>query len=427
MSIIIALLIFSFIIIVHELGHFIIAKKNGIGVEEFALGMGPKIISFNKNGTKYSVKLFPIGGACMMTGEDEFSYDPKAFGNQSVLVRMLVVFSGPLFNFILAFILAIVVVVISGFHVPIITEVIQKSPAEQAGIRAGDVIIGINNNSINMSKELHMYFYFHDITDKPLDITYLRKGKEYTKTFYPMKSSFRLGFTYTIDDEKVIVKDLIKGESLDLADIKIGDIIVSINSTKVNSGKELYQYFQTYPLTNVPVTLEYERNGNLYKIDVPPTPHISYDLGFTSKSVNLKPEGLQIFKYAYLEVKYSIVSTLKGLGYLITGKVTADETMGAVGLVNEIGKTYNRNIQYGIVNTINALAGIGLLLSANLGVMNLLPIPALDGGRLMFLLLEVLRGKPMDQKKEGIIHFIGFTSLIILIMLITLNDISKII
>jgi regulator of sigma E protease len=427
MSIIIALLIFSFIIIIHELGHFIIAKKNGIGVEEFALGMGPKIISFKRNGTIYSIKLFPIGGACMMTGEDELSYDPKAFGNQSVLVRMLVVFAGPLFNFVLAFLLAIVVVIISGFHVPIITEVIQKSPAEHAGIRAGDVITRINNQSIHMSKELSMYFYFHDITEKPLDITYLRKGKEYTKTLYPMKSSFRLGFTYSIDDEKVIVKDLIEGESLDLVDINIGDTIVSINGVNVNSGRELYQYFQEYPLTNKQITLDYVRNGSLYKVNVTPSSHISYDLGFTSKSVNLKPEGLQIVKYAYLEVKYSIVSTLKGLGYLLTGKVTAEETMGAVGLVNEIGKTYNRSIQYGIINAINALAGIGLLLSANLGVMNLLPIPALDGGRLMFLLLEVLRGKPMDQQKEGIIHFIGFTSLIILIMLITINDISKII
>ena len=123
MSIVIAILIFSVIILFHELGHFLLAKANGIRVNEFSLGLGPTIVGFTKGETKYSLKLLPFGGACMMEGEDEESSDGRAFNNKSVWARMSVVLAGPVFNFIMAFVLAVVVVAISGFDRPVISKV----------------------------------------------------------------------------------------------------------------------------------------------------------------------------------------------------------------------------------------------------------------------------------------------------------------
>ena len=144
MSIVIAIIIFSLIILFHELGHFLLAKANGIRVNEFCLGLGPTIVGFTKGETKYSIKLLPFGGACMMEGEDDDSSDERAFNKQSVWARISVVFAGPLFNFIMAFVLAVVVVAIAGFGKCQIGEVTQGYSASKAGLQKGDEIIKLS-------------------------------------------------------------------------------------------------------------------------------------------------------------------------------------------------------------------------------------------------------------------------------------------
>ena len=158
MNIIIAILIFGIIIIVHELGHFLIAKKNGIQVDEFCIGLGPTLIGKQIGDTFYSIHLLPFGGACMM-GEDEDRPEQNAFNNKSVWARMAVIFAGPFFNFILAFLLSIIVVGMSGADIPEIYSVQKNSPAAQSGLQAGDVMTHVDGSRIHNYREFSYYMY----------------------------------------------------------------------------------------------------------------------------------------------------------------------------------------------------------------------------------------------------------------------------
>ena len=184
MNILIAILIFSFIIIFHEFGHFITAKKCGIKVLEFSLGLGPTIWGIQGKETKYSLKLLPFGGACMMEGEDEASDSARAFGNKPLWQRFLVVFNGPMFNFILAFLLSIVLLGFIGVDRPIISNVMEGYGAEQAGIEAGDEIVSINHYRVHFYREISLYTFFHQ--GEELEVTYRRDGEKHTTHIVPV-------------------------------------------------------------------------------------------------------------------------------------------------------------------------------------------------------------------------------------------------
>lgn len=340
MDIIIALLIFSLIVVIHELGHFLLAKKNGIGVIEFSLGMGPRLLSFVKGETRYSIKLLPFGGSCMMVGEDGVSEDEKAFGNKPVWARIAVVAAGPIFNFILAFILSLIIVGKVGYDAPVIGGLMEGYPAEEAGLQEGDIIKKLNGEGINLYREVSFYIQFHQ--GETVEMVYERDGQTSTAVIEPKLS----------DD---------------------GIYLMGIT----NSG------------------------------------------GYTKGNI------IDTVKYSAFEVLYWIETTVKSLGMLLGGEVRADQVSGPVGIVNIIGDTYEATKADGILYTILNMMNISILLSANLGVMNLLPIPALDGGRLVFLIIEAVRGKPIDPKKEGLVHFIGFMFLMALMVFVMFNDIMN--
>ena len=174
MNILVSIIVFSLLILFHELGHFALAKFNGIRVNEFSLGLGPTIIGFTKGETKYSLKLLPFGGACMMEGEDENSSDEKAFNKKSVWARISVVFAGPFFNFILAFLLAIVLIGFVGVDKPVLYDVIDGYAAQEAGLRAGDEIVKMGEKEIHFYKEISTYAMVH--VGEPVEITYERDG-----------------------------------------------------------------------------------------------------------------------------------------------------------------------------------------------------------------------------------------------------------
>ena len=174
---------FSFIIIFHELGHFLLAKKNKIKVNEFCLGLGPTLFGITKGETKYSIKLLPFGGACMMEGEDGESESEGSFNSKSVWARIAVVAAGPVFNFILAFLLALIVIGTAGFDRPEVKGVMEGYPAEEAGLQAGDIIKEINGKNIHIYREVSVYTLFH--SNENLEVTYERDGEEYTCTISP--------------------------------------------------------------------------------------------------------------------------------------------------------------------------------------------------------------------------------------------------
>ncbi len=342
MSIVIAIVIFSILVLFHELGHFLLAKANGIRVNEFSLGLGPTIFGFTKGETKYSLKLLPFGGACMMEGEDESSEDERAFNKKSVWARMSVVAAGPIFNFIMACVVAMIIVAFAGYDKTELGGVIEGYAAEAAGLQEGDVIVEMNNKNIHFYREISVYATFH--AGETVDITYERDGKEYTTTLEPIYSE--------------------------------------------EEGRYLY--------------------------------------GFISTGYRTKANFFEVIKYGICETGYYIDVTIESLKMLVTGGVSVNELSGPVGIVGNIAEgTETAKEEYGLLSAFLTALNWVILLSANLGVMNLLPIPALDGGRLVFLIIEAIRRKPMDPNKEGFVHMIGLLLLFALMFVVMANDIRK--
>ncbi|MGN0354199.1 MAG: RIP metalloprotease RseP [Muricoprocola sp.] len=340
MSIIIALIIFSLIILFHEFGHFLLAKLNGITVLEFSLGMGPRILSKEWRGTRYSLKLLPFGGSCMMLGEDEEAGEEGSFGSKSVWARISVIAAGPIFNFIMAFLASVIVIAMAGYDPADVYKVYEDYPAAQAGMQAGDVITEINGKKIHLAREVTNYVSFHQ------------------------------GETYTVTYER-------DGESH----------VVVLKPVQNENGK--------------------------------------YIMGLVTGSSYQKGNVLTTLKYSVYEVKYWIDLTIESLKMLFKGQVGVKEMSGPVGVVNVISETYTESTKISMFAVIVNMLNIAILLSANLGVMNLLPIPALDGGRLVFLVIEAIRGKRINPEKEGMVHFIGLMALMVLMVVILYNDVMR--
>ena len=180
MKIIIAIIIFSGIILFHELGHFLLAKKNGIIVTEFSLGMGPRLLSREYKGTRYSLKLLPIGGSCAMLGEDTDEEDVSGtFNNASVWGRIAVVAAGPVFNFILAFVLSVIIVGVVGYEPSTVLSVKEGSAAEAAGLKKGDVITSYQGYHIDLGKDLYVYSYMNELkAGDTVNLTVKRDGEK---------------------------------------------------------------------------------------------------------------------------------------------------------------------------------------------------------------------------------------------------------
>ena len=346
MSIILFLIIFLVVVIAHEFGHFIVAKKNGIRVVEFFIGMGPSLFSFQKLETKYSLKLFPVGGACMFEGEDGLEKEKggiseRAFPNAPVWARVATIFAGPLFNFLVAFVMAVILVSVCGITTPEVLSVSEDGRALQAGMQVGDVITKINGKSVHLGGEVTLISQLNT-KGETLTITYERNGQEGTAVINP---------------------------SYDEA-----------------TGR----YYMGVGI------------GGYLKCNVP-----------------------QTFEYAFYTMKFYVESTFKSLGMLVTGQLSKDDVSGPVGLVKVVDEVYDSAKVYGAIDVLLNMMEIALLLSVNLGIMNLLPFPALDGGRLVFLLVEAFRGKPIPPEKEGMVHLAGMMALMVLMVLVFFNDITK--
>lgn len=336
-----ALILFSVIILFHEWGHFLLARANDIKVNEFSLGLGPTIFGIQRGETKFSLKLLPFGGACMMEGEDANSEDDRAFHKKSVWARISVVAAGPLFNFLMAFVFSVIIIASLGISKPVVADVMPGFAAEAAGIQSGDEILQLNHKKIHFTKEVSMYSLFHD--GETVTVVYQRDGQKYTTELTP-----------AYDQE---------------------------------SGRYLYGLYWSGTYTKV-------------------------------------GPGEVLINGVY-EMKYWIQYTLGCLEKLVTRQVSLNDMSGPVGIVKIIGDTYEQSLGDGVKYVLLNMLNLGILLSANLGVMNLLPIPALDGGRLVFLIIEAIRGKRISEDKEGMVHFIGLMCLFALMAVIMFNDIRK--
>lgn len=425
MKIIIALLVFSVIILFHELGHFLLAKRNNIAVTEFSLGMGPRLLSTEKGGTRYSLKLFPIGGSCMMVGEDDDDNTEGSFNNASVWARISVVAAGPIFNFILAFVFAMIITSVVGYDPAKVLQVTEGSPAAEAGLREGDVITEFQGRHISIGRDLDSYMNLHGLQDEEISLTYKRDGKKYDITYTAdSEKHYMLGFYYMTEGEPQITQVMI-GSPMAEAGVMPGDIIREINGVAVADAKELQEYLSKHPLSGSEVTLGMERDGKVETIVATPQMTKTVDSGFVYNIYREKTNFLGVMKYSAVEVRYWISSTIESLIMFVKGQFSVNDLSGPVGIIDVIGDSYEEAKEEGAVMVWMQMLYWAILLSANLGVMNLLPIPALDGGRLVFLLIEAVRKKRLNPNVEGMIHFAGFMLLMLLMVFVMFNDFRR--
>lgn len=425
MKFIIALLVFSVIILFHELGHFLLAKRNNIAVTEFSLGMGPRLLSTEKGGTRYSLKLFPIGGSCMMVGEDDDNTTEGSFNNASVWARISVVAAGPIFNFILAFVFAMIITSVVGYDPAKVLQVTEGSPAAEAGLQEGDVITEFQSRHISIGRDLDSYMNLHGLQDEEISLIYKRDGKKYDITYTAdSEKRYMLGFYYMTEGEPQITQVMI-GSSMAEAGVMPGDIIREINGVAVADAKELQEYLSGHPLDGSEVTLGMERDGKVETIVATPQMTKTVDSGFVYNIYREKTNFLGVMKYSAVEVRYWISSTIESLIMFVKGQFSVNDLSGPVGIIDVIGDSYEEAKEEGAVMVWMQMLYWAILLSANLGVMNLLPIPALDGGRLVFLLIEAVRKKRLNPNVEGMIHFAGFMLLMLLMVFVMFNDFRR--
>ena len=339
-SIISAVLIFCVIVVVHEFGHFIVARKCGIDVQEFAIGMGPVIFKKQGKHTLFTLRLLPLGGFCSM-GEDEESDNENSFRKKSVWRRIAVIAAGAIMNLILGFILSLIIFLVAGkVTTTIIAEIVPGSGCETAGMAVGDRITKVNGLHIFTANDI--IYELRNDEDGVLDFVVERDGEKLT--FNGVK------FGLTVDEE---------------------------------TGERVLNYdFKVY-MKNM-------------------------------TAAELLPAAANKFMY------YSRL-ILMSLRDLISGKYGLNNLQGPVGIVTVISESAQES---GF--DIGYLLDIAMLISVNVGIFNLLPLPALDGGRLVFLIIEAIRRKPIKAETEGMVHFAGFALLMLLMIIVTFNDVKNI-
>ncbi len=335
-SIAVAILILGIMVLVHELGHFLTARRLGLKVNEFGIGMGPKMKKWERDGIIYSLRIIPIGGFVSFYGEDEALSDPDAFNNQKPWKRILTILAGPLANILFAFLVTVCLLMTVGELVPTIDAVQEGYPAQEIGIQVGDRIVRVNDKDVNFA------------TEAQLEI---------------MQSEQ--------DSVKIVVDR--NGELLEY-----------------QSGCEYVEF----------------TNGSIGKV-----------IGVKFDETKQKYGFFEAIALSFEWISFIIRQMLAVIGGLFVGTQSTQALVGPVGTISAIGETAQISFY--------SLMQLTVLLSINLGIVNLIPFPALDGSRIVFTVIEWIRGKPISQEKEGKVHFVGFVVLMGLMVLFTYQDIVR--
>lgn len=376
---IVTILIFLVMISLHEFGHFITAKLLGIKVLEYAIGFGPVLFKSKKTETQYSLRLIPFGGYCKFEGEDEESKDPRAFCNQKVWKRMIVVVAGGVANIILGFVLFLAIIPGSGDIVTnYVAKPVEGSYAIEAGLMPGDEIVKINGKNVSTYSDITLYT--EEFTaDSECKIVVKRDDGKHVLSFKPSTSKVVYNYTNT--------------------DIRLNEYV---NGTLISDS--VVEYSETVPKDESLV-------GKSRTVD-------RLIIGFTPEREEVT--FLNIWGEAWNQTKFVVKLVYHSLWDLITGDAGMESVSGPVGVVTVVNDAVNSGSKSWLY-----VLNLTALLTINLGVFNLLPIPALDGGRLFFMLVELITRKRIPAEKEGLVHAIGFALFIVLAVFVSFNDIMR--
>ncbi len=427
MNIVLAIVALSFLILIHELGHFMVARWAGVKVLEFAIFMGPKLFSWKRGETEYSIRAIPIGGFVKMEGEEEVSADERAFNKKPAGKRALVVAAGAIMNISIAIIIMSIISFSMGYNTRDIVKLSDDSALLDAGLMKGDTIVSFDKKHVFHPNDLQMFLYVSE--GEPVEVGYRREGIEGVQraVVTPKRSTpvYLIGITVGIADGSAsnAIVQVGKGSPAETAGLLPGDIITKVDDIAVTQRNDLANYLQQS--RDKPVEITVDRDGEILTAhDVTPVQSETYlDLGvqFVYKEGNFFgsiSSGISLSVSTIRSVFYTI-------GWLFAGKASFRDISGPVGIVAYIGDVVEMGT--GISEKLLYLLQITAFLSLNLGVMNLLPFPALDGGKLTLILVEKIRRKPIPPEKEAWISMVGFFLLIMLLIATLFNDIPRII
>lgn len=400
----------GFLITIHEAGHLIVAKLCKVKVNEFAIGFGPTIWKKQGKETKYAIRLIPLGGFCSMEGEEERSENQGSFSKASIPRRMAIVVAGATVNIIFGLLVYFILMTSSSTYITNeINSVIDGYAAQEIELQQGDKIIKLNGKNIKNKYDLDKVM--KKSNGEVLELIIQRNEENLTYNIKPTEVKSKSTGMYLDENAKILSVE--KGSSAEKQGIKSNDKIIKVNNKEINNVvNKAIEIIKEKGQNTILLTIE--RSNEQINIELTPDTISSYYLG-----VNLKQADdtfINHLVYGEIETKEFAISILDNIKMIFTGGVSVDQMMGPVGISEAVAKTN------GIKEFVYMLA----LISLSLGVTNLLPIPALDGGKLLILLIEAIRRKPMKEKTEINIQLIGFSILIALSIYITYHDILRI-
>ena len=406
--------ILGFLVFIHEGGHFLVAKLCKIKVLEFAIGFGPTIWSKQGKETKYALRLIPLGGFVNMIGEEERSDEEGSFSKASIPKRIAVVAAGGLVNIIFALLVYFVLMSFTGNNVSnYVDSVIPDTSAQQVGLMSGDKILKVNGKTIFYKADLDEAL--QNCNGETLEVVIERNGEEQTLQLEPMTEQYNYtGIAISGAGElNTEIAAIYPNSPADMQGLETKDVILSVNGVEVQGdAQKLVEEINQ----NIGEVLKFtiERNGETLDLSITPEVRANYYLGVYLKLAE-NNFGNNVY-YAFFETGEFAFSIVDNLKLLFTGNVSIDQMMGPVGIGEVVAQTN------GFADFIYILA----LVSISLGFTNLLPFPPLDGGKIVILLIEAIRRKPMKQQTELTIQMIGFMLLIGLSIIVTYNDVLRV-
>lgn len=425
--------ILAVLILVHEFGHFFAARAIGAKVEEFGIGLPPRLKGWTRNGVIWSLNWIPFGGFVKVLGDDGKSSDPGSINNKTPLQRAIFLVAGSAMNILLAFVLMILVVGFQGISHSntYIAAVDPGSPAEKAGWQEGDRILEVAGATVTTSADIGARA--REFAGNPMSVVIDRGGKRIETSVVPRANPPATeGPTGVMISEAVvsdaIVKSVLSGSAAEKAGLVAGDRIVSVNGAPITDAIALQNALNAANGTTAPIVVARGATQETLSITLPKLdaegellPQIGFDVS-VEPIFSRVPIG-SIIPTGISQAWSQTGQMLSGLRDLFTGKAPLNQIAGPLGM----GQITSEIVSASPLPLWVTLSQLAILLSLNLAVLNLLPLPALDGGRLLFVLIEVLRGgKKLTPEREGVVHFTGLVLLLGAMLVIFVLDALRI-
>jgi regulator of sigma E protease len=437
--------VIGILILIHELGHFLVARWTGVGVERFSIGFGPVLLRWRGKETEYCLSAIPMGGYVKMLGEENpleggtaMPYDPKkAFSLKPLWARFLIVFAGPGMNFVLAAVIASVVLATAGRPVwpPVVGRVVPNSPAAEAGIRSGDTIVSVDGRAASFWEDVDRAVASAD--GKPLTLAVKRGEQTATVTVTPRQTTIQdpiLREAKTVWDigagpqSVPQISSAAPGSPAEAAGLKPGDVVLAVAGQPVYTADDLVQAIRTRP--GQPLPMDIERDGKRLSLTVTPKAEDEksptgetirvgrIQAGIGSKAVSyVAYDPIRAIWHGTAWTKDMTVVTVKGFWKLVTGTIDRSNIGGPIQIASMAGQQAREGF--------GPLAMFTAIISVNLAVLNLLPVPMLDGGHLLFFVIEGVLRRPLSLKKREAAQQLGFVLLMLLMVYALYNDVVR--